>query len=137
MADAATIERPAGLDTLQRSVRLRFSVTMAANLVRSGVSFGTSLLLARGLGPSGFGDMAFLLGSFAAAQALIDAGTSSAFFTFVSQRQRSRGFVFAYFAWLAAQCLVPLAVIAWLFPSTWVAEIWRGNLRSVVLLAFA
>jgi len=81
--------------------------------------------------------MAFLLGTFLATRQLLDLGSSSAFFTFLSQRTRSRRFVGAFFAWLAVQFLVPLLIIGILFPSRWIETIWHGEERWLVLLAFA
>lgn len=119
------------------SIRGRFAFTVGANLFRGFLSFVTGMLAARWLGPKSYGDMAFLLGTFISLRPLFDMGSSSAFFTFLSQRPRSRRFVWSYFAWLALQFLVPLFVIALLFPSKWVATIWQGEPRGLVLLAFA
>lgn len=94
------------------------------------------MLVARGLGPEQYGTMMFLLGTFSAARQLLDMGGSTAFFTLLSQRQRSRYFVGWYFAWLGVQFSVPLLLVGILFPTDWVALIWRGEQRSLVLLAF-
>ena len=118
------------------SVRRRFVFTVGANLFRSLLSFATGMLLARWLGPGSYGDMAFLLGTFLAVRQLLNMGSSTAFFTFMSQRPRSKLFVRSFFAWLAAQFLVSLGVIAVLFPSRWIELIWHGEQRGLVLLAF-
>lgn len=119
------------------SARERFVFTVGMNLLRSAISFTTGMLVARWLGPSRYGSMAFLLGTFIGLRALLDMGTSSAFFTFLSQRPRSWRFVRGYLFWLAAQFLLPFAVIALLLPTGWVAAIWHGEDRSLVVLAFA
>ena len=119
------------------SVRRRFLFTLAANLTRAALSFLTGLLLARWLGPAEYGNMAFLLGTFLGIRQLLDLGTSSAFFTFMSQQPRSRHFVRAFFAWLSAQFLIPLGILAFLFPAQWIDAIWHGENRTLVLLAFA
>ena len=119
------------------SIRWRFAFTLGANLFRALLSFLTGMLLARWLGPKTYGNMAFLLGTFIATRQLLDLGSSSAFFTFLSQRARSRRFVGAYFVWLAVQFLVPLLVVGVLFPSRWIEAIWHGEERWLVLLAFA
>jgi O-antigen/teichoic acid export membrane protein len=93
------------------------------------------MLLARWLGPPSFGSLAFLLGSFLALRSLLDMGASSAFFTFMSQRARSARFIGAYYKWLGAQLLLSLAVIGVLLPSQWINSIWRGEPRSLVVLA--
>lgn len=94
------------------------------------------MLVARGLGPEQYGTMVFLLGTFAAIRQLLDVGSSTAFFTFLSQRHRSRRFVGWYFFWLGFQFLLTLLPIALLFPTSWIELIWRGEQRSLVILAF-
>lgn len=118
------------------SIRRRFAISVGANLARAGLNFLAAMLLARWLGPADYGRMAFLLGTFAAVRSLLDMGTSSAFFTFLSQQHRSRRFVAWFFAWQALQFLVPLAVIGFIFPADWIAGIWQDEPRELVLLAF-
>jgi len=119
------------------SVRERFAFTIGANLLRSLLSFITGMLLARWLGPDTYGNMAFLLGTFLAIRQLLDMGSSMAFFTFLSQRIRSRRFVWSFFGWTAFQFIVPLCVLWLLFPSAWIDIIWHGEQRSLVVMAFA
>jgi O-antigen/teichoic acid export membrane protein len=118
------------------SIRSRFGFSLFANLSRAIITFGTGMLVARGLGPEQYGTMMFLLGTFAAARQLLDMGSGTAFFTFLSQRQRSRRFVGWYFAWLGVQFLLPLLAVGLLFPAAWVDLIWQGEQRSLVILAF-
>src|SRR6266568_233846 len=119
------------------SVRRRFAFTVGANLFRSLLSFLTGMLPARWLGPRDYGNMAFLLGTFVGLRLLLDLGTSTAFFTFLSQRARSKRFVLIYYAWIGVQFVVPLLVVGLLLPSQWIETIWRGQQRGLVLLAFA
>lgn len=117
------------------SVRQRFAASLATNIMRGGLNFATGLLLARGLGPEQFGEMAFLLGTFQGVRQLLDMGTSTAFFTFLSQRERSRRFVRYFMAWLGLQFLLSLVIVGLLLPGPWVAAIWHGEDRLLVLLA--
>jgi O-antigen/teichoic acid export membrane protein len=119
-----------------QSIRTRFGFSLFANLSKAVVTFGTGLVVARGLGPEQYGTMVFLLGTFAAVRQLFDVGTSTAFFTFLAQRQRSLRFVGFYFSWLGLQFLVTLLAVALLFPSSWIDLIWRGEQRDLVILAF-
>ncbi len=122
---------------MNHSIRRRFVFTVGANLLRALLGFSTGMLLARWLEPESYGNMAFLLGTFVGVRALLDMGSSSAFFTFLSQRPRSKRFVRAFFVWLAIQFLIPLCVVGLLFPSQWIETIWHGEQRGLVLLAFA
>lgn len=116
------------------SARLTFSVF--ANVLKAVITFGTGMIVARSLGPEQYGVMMFLIGTFSATRQLLDMGSSTAFFTFLSQRQRSRNFVALYLAWLGVQFLVPLLVVGVFTPSAWVEIIWQGEQRSLVVLAF-
>ena len=118
------------------SLGRRFAFTVGANLFRSLLGFTTGMLVARWLGPEAYGNMAFLLGTFLGIRQLLDMGSSWAFFTFLSQRPRSKRFVRSFFGWLAVQFLVPLCVIGLMFPSQWIETIWHGEQRGLVLLAF-
>lgn len=94
------------------------------------------MLIARGLGPEQYGTMTFLLGTFTAVRQLLDLGSSTAFFTLLSQRQRSCRLVNWYLAWLGIQFLLTLIVVGIIFPAAWIELIWRGEQRTLVILAF-
>src|SRR5262249_39400973 len=79
----------------------------------------------------------FLLGTFIAIRQLLDLGTSTAFYTFMSQRPQSKRHVVGFFTWLAVQFLLVFCVVWLLFPARWVEVIWHGEPRSLILLAFA
>lgn len=99
-------------------------------------NFGAGLLVARALDPSGYGDLMFLLGSFTAVRQLLDMGSSSAFYTLLSQKPRGQQFYLLYFGWLAAQFLIVLLLLTLLMPQSMMGQVWLGHSRQVVLLAF-
>jgi O-antigen/teichoic acid export membrane protein len=132
--DAATAAPGSPVTT---SARSRFVFTVGMNLARTGISFATGMLAARWLGPGLYGSMAFLLGTFAGVRALLDMGSAAGFFTFLSQEARSWRFVRGFFLWQAIQFALPMIVIGLLFPSEWIVSIWRGESRTLVLLACA
>jgi len=117
------------------SVRARLLVSLGSNVARAALSFLTGLIVARALMPSTYGGLMFLLGSFVALRPLLDMGASNAFFTFMSQRRRSAGFVLYYFGWLALQLLVALLVVGFLLPDSIFQRVWLGYQREVVVLA--
>ncbi|MEO8033630.1 MAG: lipopolysaccharide biosynthesis protein [Acidobacteriota bacterium] len=122
------IERPAA----------RFALTFVANVTRAGLSFVTGILVARALGAAFYGNLNFLLGSFAAVTTLLDAGSTSAFYTLLSSRRRPPVFFVLYFSWtFGVQFLLSAAVIAFILPRAVVGELWLGHDRGVVLLSFA
>jgi O-antigen/teichoic acid export membrane protein len=121
---------------LRERIVFRYGATLIANLLRAALSFLSGILIARGLGASGYGDLNFLLASFAAISQLLDVGTSSAFYTFISQRRRSRNFALLYTGWMLAQFAVTALVVGLLLPSNLIQRIWVGHQRGIVLLAF-
>lgn len=105
-------------------------------MLRAMIGFATGLLIARALNPAGYGDLMFLLGSFMAIRSLLDLGSSSAFFTFLSKRTRGSRFYLTYFFWLAFQFAATLALVWMIIPSSFFDKIWLGHNREIVLLAF-
>lgn len=131
MLDAVQVNSP----MCERMI-IRFGTTLFANFLRAGLSFASGILIARGLGASGYGDLSFLLGSFAAFSQLLEMGTSSAFYTFISKRRRSRVFVAFYLAWIVLQFITTVLVVWLLLPDSLIERIWVGHERGIVLLAF-
>jgi O-antigen/teichoic acid export membrane protein len=78
-----------------------------------------------------------LLGSFVAAMSLMDMGTSNAFQTFMSQKERGKMFVLSYAGWQSLQILLGLLVVGIILPEEWLNRIWLGHERGLVLLALA
>jgi len=116
------------------SLRVRFLTTVGANLTRTALAFWAGIIIARSLGPSGFGDLSFLLGSFTALSSLVNMASSSAFYTFISQRRRGRSFFVYYTSWVLIQFLALLLLVLFL-PQSLKLEIWFGHPIELVLLA--
>lgn len=117
------------------SIRKRFLFSAAANVVRAAISLVVGLLVARGLGPEDYGNLAYLLGSFWAIRALLDMGSSSAFYTFIAQRNRASAYYIVYFLWLAFQLLFSVVLVALLLPQSVLERFWLGQDRDLILLA--
>lgn len=113
----------------------RFRATMAANMLGAAAGFLASVFLARGLGAAGFGDYNFLIAGFTAFGAAIDLGSSSAFYTFMSQGLGQARHFRAFASWTALRFLLIAGLLA-LLPGRWLAGMWVGHGRPVVLLAF-
>jgi O-antigen/teichoic acid export membrane protein len=122
-----TIEQPS----------VRFAVTFAANVARAGISFLTGVFIARALGANRYGELNFLLGSLAAVTQLLDAGSTSAFYTLLSARRRTPAFFGVYFAWtFGVQFVGTILVVGAILPRQLIASLWIGHDRGIVLLAF-
>jgi O-antigen/teichoic acid export membrane protein len=117
------------------SIRWRFISTVAGNLLRLGVGFAATLIVARALGPQEYGNLSFLLGSFAALATLVDCGTSKAFYTLISRNLRGPRF-FQYFGiWTIAQFVFLLALIV-LTPHSIRQKLWLGQPTDRLVLVF-
>jgi O-antigen/teichoic acid export membrane protein len=123
-------------DSNKYNILNRLSVSFGFNILRSLASFLTVILLARWLGPQEYGIMVFLLASFVAYQALVDMASTSAFFTFLSQRTRSKKFIIFYWRWIVIQFFVSFGIIYLILPDSLVTTIWHGESRNLIILAF-
>lgn len=119
------------------SIQSRFTASIIANVLRSGLSFLTGILLARLLGPEQYGRMVFLLASFAAVRLFLDLGSSSAFFTLLSQKSRSQQFVRAFWCWIGFQFAFAISLLLILLPNSVILSLWGNESRLVLVLAFA
>ena len=118
----------------KKSIKARFLTTLIANILRVGLSFITGLVIARTLGPGEYGNFSFLLGSFTCLATLVDMASSSAFYTFISQRQRGRKFFLYYGSWVLFQLLIILLLVLFL-PDSIRQKIWLGHSFGLVILA--
>ena len=121
--------------SMAKSIQSRFAVSLIANLLRSGIAFATGLLVARWMGPQEYGRLVFLLSSFIALRQLLDMGSSTAFFTLLSQQQRTKRFVAIYGGWVAIQLLISILLVYFLLPDEIIERVWVGESRSILLLA--
>ncbi len=113
----------------------RISYTLIGNLFRAIISFVTSMFIARELAPENYGRYIFLIGTFIALKQILDFSSSSAFFTFISQKKRSLKFIKIYWAYVALQLLLPLFIIALVIPSDLINTIWKHESKTLIILA--
>jgi O-antigen/teichoic acid export membrane protein len=119
-----------------RSLIERYLFATSTNFIRAILSFITGLLIARGLGVEEYGIFSFLIASFGAILSLVDFGTSSAFFTFISQRLRPHSFFFLFLAWIFLILCGSLLLLILLIPASMLDFIWSGQSRMMLSLAF-
>lgn len=118
----------------KQTISIRFLSTLSTNIVRAILSFISGLIIARALGPEGYGDYRFLLGSFVVFGTLMDMGSHTAFYTFISQEQRGRKFHLYYFLWVLVQFIIILLITICL-PPIMKQKIWFGHPTSLILWA--
>lgn len=100
-----------------------------------GLSFVTGIMLAQGLGPAEYGNFNFLLATLTSLRGLLDMGSSSAFYTFISRTKRGPRSYIHYALWLGIQAAVVILVVG-LLPHAWIDRLWVSHSRSLVMLAF-
>jgi O-antigen/teichoic acid export membrane protein len=128
-------QREGFADNMSRtSVRVRYLITLISNILRVGLSFISGLVIARTLGPGKYGDFNFLLGSFTALATLVDMASSSAFYTFISQKKRGRNFFLYYTTWLLLQFFI-LLFFTLVLPASFTQKIWLGHSGHLILFA--
>jgi len=118
----------------KQSFRVRFLSTLVSNILRFGLLFISGVVIARALGPGDYGNFGFLLGSFTALANLVDMASSSAFYTFISQKKRGQKFYYYYTAWIFTQFLILLFFVL-LLPAPLKGKIWLGHPRGMIILA--
>jgi O-antigen/teichoic acid export membrane protein len=118
-------------------VTSRIAVSFIANLTRAAVSFLTGLIIARFLGPAGYGDLNYLLASTLSISTLFECCTSTAFFTGIARRHRSGRYFKIYGAWHATQVLLPMVMLWLAAPNALMRTMWPDQDRERVMLAFA
>lgn len=118
------------------SLKKRFTSSLVGNLTRSVLSFLTLLLLARWMTPTDYGRMSYLFASFVAIRQLLEVATSTAFFTFLSQKDRGKSFLLYYWGWVSFQLILTISVLIALVPSSLITLIWQNESISIILLAY-
>jgi len=118
----------------RNSIKVRFLSTFITNILRLVISFITGLVIARSLGPDKYGNFSFLLGSFTSLVTLMNMASSSAFYTFISQRKRGIKFYLYYVSWVLFQFMVLLLFVIFL-PDSIRQKIWLGHSFELVMLA--
>mgnify|MGYP006094404903 CR=1 FL=1 len=118
-----------------QSIFSRFSASILFNILRGGLTLATTVLLARFLGVENYGRMAFLLASFLAFKSLLDMSSSHAFFTFLSEKTRSKKFVNMYLCWMACQLVVSLLLVGLILLDEVLEKVWVNESRFLIILA--
>jgi O-antigen/teichoic acid export membrane protein len=113
----------------------RYIYKLSANLIGFCISIFTQAIIPRGLGPKAYGDFNFLSNFFTQATGLLDTGTSTCFYTKLSQRPKEQPLIVFYMYFV---CTVSLLVMAFVFffnlkmgPSL----LWPGQEITYVYLA--
>jgi len=118
------------------NIKIRYLYTIIGNIFRASIFVIIGVSLARILGVKKYGDLAFLISTFMALKQLVDLGTSSAFFTFLSKKQQSLRFVLNFWIFFIAKYVVVILLILFILPSELFNLIWHSQSKDIVFLVF-
>lgn len=113
----------------------RYILSFFTNFLKAGLGALTSFIIARELGPDDTGRLFFLLGTFASLRNLLDFGSSSAFFTFISKENRSHKYIFGFLIWTFVQLFLSLILVYLVLPDNVLKTIWVGESKLLIVLA--
>lgn len=117
------------------SLKKRYLFKLATNLIGFLITLATAGLAPRALGPAAYGDFNFLSTFFSRVISFFDTGTSTAFYTKLSQRPQETGLVQFYWLFTIILSLVVFLFMSvvfildletWLWPGQAVRFIWMG-----------
>lgn len=118
-----------------KKIKSRLIVTLLANFFRGVSTLLIGIVLARLLGVENYGELTFLIATSLSIKQLLDLGSSSAFFTFLSQKTRSIRFLLSFFSFFFGKYILIAVVIVFILPEYWVGNIWVGNSSLNVIIA--
>lgn len=96
------------------SLKKRYFYKLSANLIGLAISTVTQAIIPRGLGPKAYGDFNFLSNFFTQVSRFLDMGTSTGFYTKLSQRPKEFGLVsfYLYFSGIVSLFIIGFVVIS-------------------------
>ena len=97
---------------MEDSLKKRYLFRLSTNLIGLSMSLLTQAIIPRGLGPKAYGDFSFLSNFFEQIVNFFDMGTSTGFYTKLSQRQRDTGLIIFY---LRFSIFVAIALFLFIF----------------------
>ena len=92
------------------SKRVLFSITLTSS--RGGITFLIGIILAKFMHVSEFGLYSYLVAIFLSIRVLVDASSTDAFLTFLSEKDRDIRYISYFFGWLLLQLLFTVSLIA-------------------------
>lgn len=125
-----------GLEASPDSLRKRYLFKLGTNLIRVPVGFALNAIIPRILGPAAYGDFNFLAAFFNKLFGFFETGTSQAFYTKLSRRNRDLGLVRFYWALVALLVLGAGCLVAGVFLVDLQGSLWPELSPGLVWLGF-
>jgi len=122
-------------DGKEDSLRKRYIYKLLTNLFGLFISLVTQAIIPRGLGPKAYGDFSFLSNFFMRFVGFFDTGTSIAFYTKLSQRQKDIGIITFYVGFAIAVSIAVFLLVFIVGFTPFAKNIWPDQLMFFVCLA--
>lgn len=110
--------------TAEDSLKKRYLYKLSTNLIGVGIYMITQIIVPRALGPKAYGDFNFLSNFFSQVINFLDMGTSTCFYTKLSQRQKESELVFFYMYFTIVVSLAVMAFVALSHLTTSYGKFW-------------
>jgi O-antigen/teichoic acid export membrane protein len=119
------------------SLKIRYSFKLLTSLIGLFINMVTQMIIPRGLGPQAYGDFHYLTKAFTSVVIFLDMGTSTAFYTKLSQNNKDRGLISFYTLYVV---LVIIAILLFVGVLQWTGIIplffLNQELKYIYLAAF-
>lgn len=117
------------------SLKKRYFFKLSSNLIGLGINMITQAIIPRGLGPQAYGDFNFISNFFNQFTSFLDLGTSTAFYTKLSQRPKDSALVSFYLFYFSAFISLLLILFVALISSTALkTKLWPGQEIAVIYM---
>lgn len=117
-------------------LKKRYFYKLSTNLIGLIISMFTQAIIPRGLGPKAYGDFNFLSNFFNQIVSFLDMGTSTAFYTKLSQRQKEAGIVQFYFCFVLLVSILVMFVVLIANTSSFLnVLLWPGQENRFIYMA--
>ncbi len=117
------------------SLNKRYFYKLFANFIGFVIGLVTAGIVPRGLGPKAYGNFEFLTNFFSQIAGFLDMGTSTAFYTKLSQRQKEFGLVSFYLCFMGIVSLFIVGFVGIVHLTSAHKQIWPGQTMFFVYLA--
>lgn len=117
------------------SLKKRYFFKLSSNLIGLGINMITQAIIPRGLGPQAYGDFNFISNFFNQFVSFLDLGTSTAFYTKLSQRPKDSSLVSFYLFYFTAFISFLLILFVAIASSTaFKIKLWPGQEVSIIYM---
>lgn len=133
MTETASME-PTPIAGTEDSLTKRYFSKLSANIIGLVISLITQAVIPRGLGPAAYGNFSFLSTFFTQVVDFLDAGTSNAFYSKLSQRPRDHALLRFYWGFSGAASIMLILLTAAVFFAGLNGVLWPDQAKLYILM---